>query len=130
MVRAAGVARSVERTALALRTVRGAADTTEWRWEACSTLRPLTLPAPQWGSRLVGLVMFGTVATTRSHATFSDGSPLVLCLIVAGWLFAATLVWGTGYATKVRWSAAWTYQGDAWEWTALLAVALIGGSSL
>jgi hypothetical protein len=58
------------------------------------------------------------------------GPVLVLCLIVAGWLFGATHVWGTGYATKVRWSAAWTYDGGAWQWSALLAVALAGALSL
>jgi hypothetical protein len=78
------------------------------------------------GLGLVGLVVFGAIAAGRWERSLPIVPVLVLCLIVAGWLFGATLVWGTGYATKVRWSAAWTYNGDAWQWTALLAVALIG----
>jgi len=78
------------------------------------------------GIALLGLVLFGAVATTRANGRISVVPMLVLCLIVAGWLFGATLVWGTGYATKIRWSASWTYNGDAWQWTALLVIALIG----
>jgi hypothetical protein len=78
------------------------------------------------GIALVGFVVFGVVASRRWERPFPMVPVLVLCLIVAGWLFGATLVWGTGSATKVRWSAAWTYGGDAWQWTALLAVALVG----
>ena len=76
---------------------------------------------------LAGLIAFGVVAATRRRTRPIPVVPvLVLCLIAAGWLFGATLVWGTGYATKVRWAAAWTYDGGAWQWTALLSVALIG----
>jgi len=78
------------------------------------------------GIALLGLALFGAVATTRGNGRISVVPMLVLCLIVAGWLFGATLVWGTGYATKIRWSASWTYNGDAWQWTALLVIALIG----
>ena len=77
-----------------------------------------------------GLVRFIAVATTRRRRALPPGAVLLLGLIVVGWLFAATLVWGTGYASKVRWSAAWTHDGNAWQWTALLAVSLAGVASL
>lgn len=78
------------------------------------------------GIALLGLVVFGAVATRRWERPFVAVPVVVLCLIAAGWLFAATLVWGTGYATKVRLSAGWAYDGNAWQWTALLALALAG----
>lgn len=75
---------------------------------------------------LAGAILFATAATTRWQRPIPAASVAVLIVIVAGWLFGATLVWGTGYATKVRWAAAWTSNGQAWQWTALLAVALLG----
>lgn len=78
------------------------------------------------GIALLGLTMFGAIASKRWERRFPVVPVLVLCLIVTGWLFAATLVWGTGYATKVRSSATWAYDGNAWQWTALLALALLG----
>lgn len=75
---------------------------------------------------LIGLVFFGAVATTRWQHPVPAVAVAVLSLISAGWLFGATLVWGTGYATKVRWTGSWTYNGFAWQWTALLAVAVLG----
>jgi hypothetical protein len=79
---------------------------------------------------LAGLALFGVAATTRWPAHVPAVAIAVLCVLIGAWLFGATLVWGTGYATKVRWSAAWTYNGYAWQWTALLAVALLGALSL
>lgn len=79
---------------------------------------------------LLGLAVFGGLATTNWRRPTPAIAITALCLIAAGWLFGATLVWGTGYTTKVRWSAAWTYDGNAWQWTGLLALAMGGVLSM
>lgn len=43
-------------------------------------------------------------------------------VIAAGWLFGATLIWGTPWASKLRWASGL----DTWQDTALLAVAIVG----
>lgn len=55
------------------------------------------------GVGLLGLIVFGALATTKRRRPIAAIPVTGLCLIAADWLFGATLVWGTGYATKVRW---------------------------
>jgi hypothetical protein len=76
------------------------------------------------------LIAFALVTATRWDRPVPALPVAVLALIVVGWLFGATLVWGTGYVTKLRWAASWGYDGHAWQWSALLAVAVAGVLSL
>ena len=79
---------------------------------------------------LAGIVLFGAAATTRWRRPVPAFAIAVLCVVTVGWLFGATLVWGTRYPTQVRWSGTWTNNAGAWEWAALLLLAWLGTLSL
>jgi hypothetical protein len=63
--------------------------------------------------------LFGLVSPRRSPRPLALA---VMSVIVAGWLFGATLIWGTGGPSKLRWGL----ELQAWQGAALLAVAAVG----
>ena len=84
------------------------------------------------GVGLAAAAVFVAVVGARGRRgrVIPAGSILALVAIVLGWLFGATLVWGTGGASKFRWSAAWMNAPTSWEANGLLVLALAGVLSL
>lgn len=63
--------------------------------------------------------LFGLVLPRRSPRPLALA---VMTVIVLGWLFGATLIWGTGGPSKLRWGL----ELNAWQGAALLGVAAVG----
>jgi hypothetical protein len=71
---------------------------------------------------LVALILgglFGVIAPKRSPRPLALA---VIAVIVVGWLFGATLIWGTAGPSKLRWGT----ELNAWQGAALLALAAAG----
>lgn len=78
---------------------------------------------------LLGLIGFAAVVSSRRASGVPAGSLIALTVLATAWLFGATLIWGTPYASKIRWESAWVHDPTAWQWTALLVIAYVGSLS-
>jgi hypothetical protein len=70
----------------------------------------------------VALILMGLFALVVPRRSPRPLPLAVMSVIAVVWLFGATLIWGTGYPSKVRWGI----ELNAWQGAALLAVAAVG----
>ena len=70
----------------------------------------------------VALLLGGVFAMTAPRRSPRPLALAVIGLIVAGWLLGATLIWGAGGPSKLRWGL----DLNAWQGAALLALAATG----
>jgi hypothetical protein len=71
---------------------------------------------------VVAVVVFAAFVVLLPRRTRRPLPNAALGVIAAGWLFGATLIWGTPWASKLRWASGL----NTWQNTALLAVAVVG----